>query len=162
PGEEVVYTITVTNNGPDDAVDVTVVDEAPEDTEITAWTATVGSGTVALPNASGTGDLDETIALLPNGAEVVYEVTLLTGPGRTVGLSNAVEVATNPPDPVPGCEDCTTVPLPAVPLAGVSVTKALADGGQIGYVPGENVIYTITLTNVGPSNARDVVIEDSA
>src|SRR5690606_2571020 len=100
--------------------------------------------------------------LLPNGAEVVYEVTLLTGPGRSLDLSNTVEVTTKTPDPVTGCEDCTTVPLPAAPLAGVSVTKALADAGQIGFVPGENVIYTITLTNVGPSDARDVVIEDSA
>src|SRR5690606_3557644 len=97
-----------------------------------------------------------------NGAEVVYEVTLATDPGRTVDLSNTVEVTTITPDPVPGCEDCTTVPIPAAPLSGVSVTKELADNSQVGFVPGENVMYNITVTNVGPSNAHEVAIEDVA
>src|SRR5690606_10788435 len=46
PGEEVVYTITVTNNGPYTALDVGISDTAPEGTSITAWTATVGEGDV--------------------------------------------------------------------------------------------------------------------
>src|SRR5690606_16980407 len=57
PGEEVVYTITITNNGPDDAVNVSVADEAPTGTAISSWTAAATAGTVDLPNASGTGNL---------------------------------------------------------------------------------------------------------
>ena len=162
PGEDVAYTITITNNGPDDAVDVSIADEAPTGTAISSWTATVTAGTVDLPNASGAGNLAETIPLLPNGAEVVYEVTLATGSGRTADLSNTVEVTTTTPDPVPDCEDCTTTPIPAAPVAAVSVTKELADGSQQGYAPGDDVVYTITVTNDGPSDAREVVIEDVA
>src|SRR5690606_8682815 len=92
PGEDVVYTISVTNNGPDDAVNVLVADEAPEGTTISNWTAAVTQGTVDLTNVSGSGNLAETIALLPNGAEVVYEVTVTTASGRTADLSNTVEV----------------------------------------------------------------------
>ncbi|MFC3199504.1 hypothetical protein ACFOET_17940, partial [Parapedobacter deserti] len=162
PGEDVVYTITITNNGPEDAVDVTVTDVAPSGTAISSWTATVTAGTVDLLNASGTGDLAETIALFPNGAEVVYEVTLATGSGRIGDLSNTVEVTTVTPDPAPGCDACTTTPLPAAPVASVSVTKELADDTQQGYIPGEDVIYVITVANDGPSDARDVNIDDTA
>src|SRR5690606_35649706 len=162
PGEDVVYTITITNNGPDDAVNVSVADEAPSGTAISSWTATVTAGTVDLTTTSGAGNLAETIALLPNGAEVVYEVTLTTGSGRTADLSNTVEVTTITPDPEPACEDCTTIPIPATPVAAVSVTKERADDSQLGFVPGEDVVYTITVTNDGPSDARDVAIEDTA
>ncbi|WP_079716922.1 DUF7507 domain-containing protein [Parapedobacter luteus] len=162
PGEEVVYTITVTNNGPDDAVNVVVTDQAPEDTEMTAWSATVTAGTVDLPNASGTGNLAETIALLPDGATVVYEVTLATESGRMADLSNTVEVTSPTPDPEPDCDACTTAPLPAAPEASVSVAKVVNPGTQESYIPGEAVAYTITVTNDGPSDAREVVIADTA
>src|SRR5690606_36455647 len=72
PGESVEYTITVTNHGPSDAQAVNIQDTAPAGTPITGWTAEVTTGTVTLPNASGTGDIDETIATLPNGAVVTY------------------------------------------------------------------------------------------
>src|SRR5690606_40648227 len=72
PGESVEYTITVTNNGPSDATDVNIVDTAPAGTTISNWTAAVTTGTVTLPSTSGTGNLNETIAVLPNGAVVTY------------------------------------------------------------------------------------------
>ncbi|MGS2762864.1 Ig-like domain-containing protein, partial [Sinomicrobium sp. M5D2P9] len=62
PGESVEYTITVTNNGPSDAEQVNVVDTAPAGTTITNWTAEVTTGTVTLPNTSGTDDINETIS----------------------------------------------------------------------------------------------------
>src|SRR3546814_14653537 len=56
PGESVDYTITVTNNGPSDAQAVNINDTAPAGTTISSWTAVVTTGTVTLPNASGTGE----------------------------------------------------------------------------------------------------------
>src|SRR3546814_3355934 len=92
PGESVDYTITVTNNGPSDAQDVNIVDTAPAGTTITNWTAVVTTGTVTLPAVSGTGDIDETIAPLPDGAVVTYTVTVHTPPDFTDDLVNAVTV----------------------------------------------------------------------
>ena len=161
PGEEVVYMITITNNGPDDAVDVSITDDAPTGTVINSWTAVIATGTVDLPNTSGTGNLAETIALLPAGSEVVYEVTLSTGSDMETDLVNMVAVSSITPDPEPGCETCT-VTLSASPVADLSVTKTLKDATQAGYVPGDAVEYIILVTNEGPSDARNVGIEDTA
>ncbi len=162
PGEEVVYTITITNNGLDEALDVTVVDEAPDGTEITNWTASVIEGDVDLPNASGTGNLSETISILPNGAVVEYEVTLATASSRTEDLTNTVTVTSITLDPEPDCAACVTTPIPATPEASVSIAKVLDTETQVSYVPGDDVVYIITVTNDGPSDAREVVIVDTA
>ncbi|MFC7526909.1 CshA/CshB family fibrillar adhesin-related protein [Parapedobacter sp. GCM10030251] len=162
PGESVDYTITVTNNGPSDAQDVNVEDTAPVGTAITNWTAVVTTGTVTLPNTSGTGDINETIATLPNGAVVTYTVTVQTPPDFDDDLVNAVTVTTPTPDPDPTCDDCTTPPLTPDPQADVVTVKVVSDAAQTTFVPGESVDYTITVTNNGPSDAQDVNVEDTA
>ncbi|MGY0040700.1 hypothetical protein [Pedobacter sp. NJ-S-72] len=72
-----VYRINVTNNGPSDAQAVTIVDSAPAGTTISSWT-TIASVGVTYPNASGTGNLNETLTALGNGLSATYEVTVLT------------------------------------------------------------------------------------
>src|SRR5690606_15241145 len=162
PGESVKYTITVTNNGPSDAQDVNIQDTAPAGTTISSWTAVATTGTVTLPNASGTGDINETIANLPNGAVVTYTVTVQTPADHDDDLINAVQVTTPTPDPDPDCPDCETPPLPPAPEADIVTVKVTSDAGQITYTPGESVEYTITVTNNGPSDAQDVNIQDTA
>ncbi|MFC3196333.1 gliding motility-associated C-terminal domain-containing protein, partial [Parapedobacter deserti] len=162
PGESVDYTITVTNNGPSDAQDVNVVDTAPTGTTITSWSATVTAGTVTLPNTSGTGNINETIATLPNGAVVTYTVTVQTPPDFDDDLVNAVTVTTPTPDPDPTCDDCTTPPLTPDPQADIVTVKVVSDATQTTFTPGESVDYTITVTNSGPSDAQDVNVVDTA
>ncbi|MFC3199484.1 hypothetical protein ACFOET_17815, partial [Parapedobacter deserti] len=156
------YTITVTNNGPSDAQDVNVVDTAPAGTTITGWTAVVTTGTVTLPNTSGTGDINETIATLPNGAVVTYTVTVQTPADFDDDLVNAVTVTTPTPDPNPGCDDCETPPLTPDPQADIVTLKVVSDVAQTTFTPGESVDYTITVTNNGPSDAQDVNVVDTA
>ncbi|MGS2737705.1 DUF6923 family protein, partial [Sinomicrobium sp. M5D2P17] len=117
PGETVEYTITVTNNGPSAAEQVNIVDVDPAGAEIAGWTAEVVAGTVTLPNASGTGSIDETIDLLPADAEVIYHVTVQTFPQSMEDLVNAVQVTSPTDDPDPDCPDCETPPLEPNPQA---------------------------------------------
>jgi gliding motility-associated-like protein/uncharacterized repeat protein (TIGR01451 family) len=162
PGESVDYTITVTNNGPSDAAAVKVVDTAPTGTTITGWTAVVTTGTVTLPNTSGTGNINETIATLPNGAVVTYTVTVQTPSDFTGELVNAVAVTTPTPDPEPECTTCTTPPLTPDPQADIVTVKVTSEAGKTTYTPGESVDYTITVTNNGPSDAASVNVSDTA
>jgi uncharacterized repeat protein (TIGR01451 family)/gliding motility-associated-like protein len=162
PGTDVVYTITVTNNGPSDAQHVNVKDVAPTGTTISSWTATVTTGTVTLPDASGTGNLDETIATLPDGAVVAYEVTVSVPASFTANLSNTATVATaTPDDDLTNNSDVTPAITPAA-IADIVTVKKLKDASQTTFVPGEDVVYLITVTNNGPSDAKNVNIQDVA
>src|SRR5690606_35338495 len=71
-GTDLVYTITVTNDGPNDAVNVQVTDPISDIPNINianvTWTGSNGT--------SGTGDLSDTIAVLENGETVTYTVTV--------------------------------------------------------------------------------------
>src|SRR5690606_38190548 len=147
PGESVEYTITVTNNGRRDAQVVNRQDTAPAATTITSWTAAVTSGTVTLPNASGAGDISETITVLPDGAVVAYTVTVHTPADHDAHLINAVQVTTPTPDPDPDCPQCDTPPLPPAPQADIVTAYATRDPSLTEYTPGESVEYTITVTN---------------
>ncbi len=162
PGEAVVYTITVTNNGPSDAANVIVKDNAPAGTSISTWKASVTPATVNLPHQSGAGNLNETIASLPDGAVVTYEVTVQTPPTFSGTLSNTAVVSSTTPDPVSGCTACTTTPLNNVPGADIVAVKTLKDPAQTSFKPGDAVVYLITVTNNGPSDAANVNIADNA
>jgi|GEM_PF-3282199 len=124
PGDAVVYTIVVTNNGPSDATNVNITDVAPSGTTISSWTASVTTGTVALPNASGTGDLNEIIGTLPNGAVVTYTITVQTPSSFSGNLSNTTAVTSNTPDPDATCAACTAPSIVAVPIPPATTDDA--------------------------------------
>src|SRR5690606_39496286 len=121
--------ITVTNHGPSPAEQVNIVDVDPAGAEITAWTAEVVTGTVTLPNTSGTSSIDETIALLPVDAEVLYRVTVQTLPSSVEDLVNAVTVTTPTEDPDPTCDGCETPPLTPDPPADIVTVKVTSTAG---------------------------------
>ena len=69
-------TITVRNYGPDDVSGVVVADTFPQAAAGTIWTWTcAGTGGGVCGTASGSGDLHETLGLLPNGGQVIFTVT---------------------------------------------------------------------------------------
>src|SRR3546814_18946476 len=91
---------------------------------------------------SGTGDINGTIATVPNGAIVTYTVTVQTPSDFTGDLVNAVTVTTPTEDPDPTCPDCETPPLTPDPQADIVTVKVTSDAGQTTFVPGETVDYT--------------------
>ncbi|MEI6180127.1 MAG: hypothetical protein WCP31_05200, partial [Chloroflexales bacterium] len=69
-------TITVSNAGPDEVAGIVVTDIFPDAAVGTVWTWTcVGAGGAVCGNASGTGNLDETLGLLPKDGSVTFVVT---------------------------------------------------------------------------------------
>ncbi|MFB9065848.1 T9SS type B sorting domain-containing protein, partial [Flavobacterium branchiarum] len=162
PGQAVVYRIAVTNNGPSDATAVSIVDNAPAGTTISSWTAMPSTG-VTYPNASGTGNLNESLATLANGLVAIYEVTVQTPTDFSGTLSNTVTATSTTPDPTPGpCTTCTTTPITPTPQAHLNTVKTLSNPSQTSFVPGQAVVYRIAVTNNGPSDATAVSIVDNA
>jgi uncharacterized repeat protein (TIGR01451 family)/gliding motility-associated-like protein len=149
PGTNVIYTITVTNNGPNDATNVQVTDPFP--TGITIGTWQLESGPIS------SGFLNHNTGVLANGATLTYLVTLTIPIDYTGDLVNTVTTTsdTNDPDPDPTCTGCTDTNTQYVPSADLDLSQTVtATNVSIGDV----VTFTLTLLNKGPNTATNVGI----
>lgn len=125
PGTTTVYTITITNNGPSDALNVNVNDAIPAGISNMTWS---GNG------SSGTGNLNDVIPILSNGNSIVYQVSVVIPNSFTGNLTNTVLVSSDVPDPNPICNQCTDVDtecsLPTIqnPTPLLKCDDAVSDG----------------------------------
>ncbi|RZL18610.1 MAG: DUF11 domain-containing protein, partial [Pedobacter sp.] len=148
-GANSVYTITVTNNGPEDAVNVVVNNAIPAGITTSSWTGSNGS--------SGTNtDVADTIPLLTVGSSVTYTFTILVPATQTTNITSTTSVTSTTSDPNPICVACIDVDLPSTGNADIVTT--ITDS-SLTYRSGSQVVYTVTITNNGPSNATNVVVQ---
>lgn len=167
-GTRVDYTITAQNEGPSDASGVVVTDTLPQaltvdsltkatsdrggDCSIDGRVVTCDLGSLPGPAAPGGAGAIATIkitgALLP--ADAALDSTF-TNSGVTVSCA----AGTCAPDP----DDPPSVTTTVETQADLAVAKT-ADQSHVPALDDE-VTYTITVTNNGPSNAQAVVLEDA-
>ena len=154
PGLTTAYTIVVTNQGPSPVTPASVTDVFPLALVAPAWTCSADPGsTCAAP--SGTGNIATTVTL--EAGVATFTVTGLIASGAIGSLDNTATVAApaGATDPVPANNTATTS-VPLVPSAALQITKA----GPANAVAGTNIVYTITVTNAGPSDATAVALTD--
>lgn len=160
PGASTTYTITVTNTGSGDAVGATVTDTFPVAITSASWTcsASAGSSCTAGP---ATGNIGDTVTLLASGT-LTYTVTATISAAATGSLVNTATVS--PPsgitDPTPG--DNTRTDTDALTPQAADADLAIAKTGPATFAPGGDVVYTIVVTNGGPSDGTSVVVSDLA
>ncbi|RLK62375.1 CARDB domain-containing protein [Actinokineospora cianjurensis] len=149
PGtEQTVLTTTVTNAGPSTARDVVISIPLPDGTTV-VW-ATDGCTVSA-------GTLTCVVGTLAPGASFTADVVLAVDPGfaaPTLSITSSASAST--PDPANG-NNSSTATQPTAPLADLRVTKTASTPNP---VAGTRTNYTITVTNDGPSDARNVVVND--
>ncbi|MFD2602556.1 choice-of-anchor L domain-containing protein, partial [Flavobacterium suzhouense] len=152
-GANLIYTITVNNQGPTVANNITVDDAIPAGLNATASVWTGSNGT------SGTGNLSDVIATLPVGSTVTYTLTIPvpSNYNTAASITNTVVVTSGTPDPNPTCPNCTHTATPN-PQANLVTWKT---NGQTEYVANQQTVYTIVVTNPGPSDAYNVVVHDN-
>ena len=155
PGLAITYTIVVTNTGPSPVTAASVTDLFPVALVAPAWTCTADPGS-SCAAASGTGNLATTVTL-EAGDRATFIVTGLIAANATGLLVNTATVAAPAgavdPDPT---NNTATSSVPLTPSAALQITKA----GPANAVAGTNVVYTITVTNAGPSDATGVTLAD--
>ena len=159
-GEDVTYVITVTNNGPDTANNITVTDMVPFNTEFVSATADDGppaacSGPPQLPAAQ---NVVCTTPTLEPGESAQFTLVFNIDPQAPEGtiISNSATV-TSSNDPEPENNNAFAVTFtPAEPQADLVVTKT----GPTAAPPDSDVTYTITLRSNGPSTATNVTLTD--
>ncbi|MEJ5240205.1 MAG: sortase, partial [Anaerolineales bacterium] len=136
PGSTIIYTITVTNNGPSDANGVTVSDSLPSQITSWSWACTAQSGGASgCDPYSGSGDFSDTVNM-PAGSTITYTVNATISATATGTLTNTVTVS-HPTDPDPSDnQDDDQDNILALP--GSDLTKALIATNQ-GFTPGTSV-----------------------
>ncbi len=140
-GSTLTYTVTVTNNGPEDVAGAAVRDSLPAALSGFTWTCWA-SGTGSCLNANGTGDID-TLVILPSGASATFTITGTVPMGTFGQLINTASVT--PPsgtsDPLTTNNSATDETLfpPTSARVTVSGRVATADGYAI-----RNAIVTVS------------------
>jgi uncharacterized repeat protein (TIGR01451 family) len=150
-GGQLTYTFTTTDNGPGNATGVTLSDTLPAGE--TYVSSTSSQGTVV----NNDGTLTVNLGSLSDGATATTTVVVTLSPSASGSISNTVTVSGNQPDPNP-TNNTSTVTTPIVASADLSLVKT-ASAGEV--KPGGALTYTLTVSDLGPSNATGVTIADT-
>ena len=166
------YTLTVTNNGPNDAMGIVVLDPLPpgvifqnvavvNNPSLAGWGLTCSGP----PNATSgtvqcTGNLPgPTTAPAATSTSTITIVAQIVARVTSGVRTNTASVASNNPQPTPTnttLPNTASVQLNIVVSAPLSITKA----GPATVSPGATIVYQITVNNSGSSTALNAIISD--
>ncbi len=138
-GRDVVFTVTVRNDGPSAATGVVIDDALPAGLDYVSHT---GDGTYV----PGSGAW--TVGTLANGATATLRITATVTGLAAVTNTASVAVVDQPQSRTDNDEDHATVTPPS---ADVAVTKVVSDARP---AVGEQTTWTVTVTNNGPDARR--------
>jgi uncharacterized repeat protein (TIGR01451 family) len=163
PGGTLIYTITVTNNGPNNVIGAIMTDNKP--TNITTWswacTSQSGGASGCDPVAINGTNFNDTVNL-PNGASIVYTVTANVSASATGNVTNtaAVNVPASVGDPNVANNAATdTDTIIVTPSVDLQIIKS--DGGLMVYKANDVIVYTVTVSNNGPVNVVGATVNDN-
>ncbi|MFD2568564.1 beta strand repeat-containing protein, partial [Pseudotenacibaculum haliotis] len=145
-GDNITFTLTVSNTGPSDATGVVVNDLLPSGYTYVSDTPSVGTYN------SGTGVW--TVGSLTNGANATLSITVSVN--ATGSYANTATVSGDQNDPDGSDDSDTNTPVP-VPQSDLSITKTVDNSTPN---VGDNITFTLTVSNTGPSDATGVVVND--
>jgi uncharacterized repeat protein (TIGR01451 family) len=162
-GTNITFTVTVGNNGPDDAAFVNMTDTLPADATFVSETQTTGPTFICTtPNV---GDAGGTVncsnALLSPGAVNTAQFDIVVNVSQSAAgttLINTATVSSETPDD--NDENNTAITGTSVSggnLADVRIQKT----GPVSQPADTDVTYTITLVNDGPNDATNVSFTDT-
>ena len=137
------YTIVVVNNGPDKSFNVTVGDLLPDGVKFISSNGQYNPDT----GVWFVGDLDNNESAILKIVVQVIKVGNITNNVNVTGTGHDTNLTNN--------NDSVSVSVPDCVILDIS---KVANSTVI--VAGENVGYTVTVTNYGPSVATNVVLKD--
>jgi uncharacterized repeat protein (TIGR01451 family)/CSLREA domain-containing protein len=154
-GNNMTYTLTVTNSGPGAAQGITLTDNLPFGVTLVSQNQTSGPSFTLANTGNVVGD---TLTAMASGATAVIQVVVKVDPSVASGtsLSNTASVTSTSTDPNP-LNDSSTGSTTVSVQADVQVVKS----APAIAVAGGSLDYTLTVTNNGPSNAVDVIVTDT-
>jgi len=137
-GSTLVYTIRITNSGPSDAISCIVTDTLPS---------------VVSPSGFYVTNLGTIVA----GGQAVRSITVTVHSSASGQITNTVTISSGTTD-TNAANDTTVQVTTLNTSANLMVRKTDAPDPVIA---GSNLVYTITVTNLGPSDAISCVVTDT-
>ncbi|PBH02604.1 hypothetical protein BGV10_03070 [Clostridioides difficile] len=149
PGEELIYTIKVVNNGPFPSENVVLTDDVPASiinpeysldggVNFQPWTGSLNIGTL---------EVGETRVIIIRG---------IVNPSTVGIITNTAVVSSTTADPNLN-NNTSTIETEVNLLADILVMKTAEPNSA---VPGTLLRYTIQVENLGPANAENVILND--
>ena len=165
PGQLTTFNITISNDGAYAANGVNVVDAIPAGLvagTVNYFAMDNGLGAAGYTTA-GAGGINDTVNL-PAGASITYAITGTVDPAATGNLSDSASAST--PTGVVNTEanivgSATTAQASASVALTPQATFSVAITGSDPLTVGGMDIYTIIVTNNGPSNETGVIVQDT-
>src|SRR6185369_15504577 len=150
-GNNLTYTITVSNGGPSDAQAVCLADAVAAGTSSVSLSQTTGpTFTCTAPPVRCS------ITTLAAGATGASTFVVKVAPSRTADVSNTATASSTTTDPTPA-NNSGTAGTTVITRADLSITKS--DSADP-VTAGTNLTYTITVDSSGPSDAPGVSVSD--
>jgi uncharacterized repeat protein (TIGR01451 family) len=164
PGDTVTYTLVVTNNGPDKAFDVGISDGWPSVVDYVSCSETGGKGSCGFSGGTVTASFAD-LALNESQTLTITGTINSTAQSNVTVLNSATVTALSPNDPNSG-NNTGHASFAVHNKADLAVMKSVSSTSPYwpatGIEVGDSLTYTITLTNKGPYDARNVVLSDTA
>lgn len=156
PGDDLEYTITVTNDGPSDEEGMRFQDIVPASLNNVTWTCSITSGAGSCGATSGTGNAIDTTLNLENKAIATYTVSGTLSSSASGTITNSATVIRNnditDPDLSNNTDDASTVINTTPPPSG-TFCYSVAEGGD--RLVGID-INTGAESDIGPVGATDI------
>jgi uncharacterized repeat protein (TIGR01451 family) len=156
-GNNIVYTQTVTNNGPASASAISFTEATPPNTTFVSVSAPAG-WTCTTPAVGSTGNVTCTATTLASGAsaDIIVAVNVpSTVIAATITASSTVSSTTTDPN---SANNTTTTNTPVVEKCDLTVTNS---GTPSPVTANNNITYTQTVFNHGPSNCSTATFTEA-
>ncbi|MEO7432027.1 MAG: hypothetical protein ABIR62_08380 [Dokdonella sp.] len=147
PGANVTYTLTVTNAGPDTAINAVLNDPTP------AGLTFVSAST---PCAAG---FPCVLGDIVSGGSTIVMITFSVSLDAMGTIANTATIGSDTPDPV-DINNVSTVTSTVIPVAGISADLRVTKSGPANATAGSTIGYSITIANQGPDAVPDAVLTD--
>ena len=155
-GSEITYTIVAGNTGLSNAAGLAITDAVPALLSNVSWTSVASGAAVINTGATGTGNVLILNGDIPTGADNLITITVkgTVDPAYNGNLTNTAVATPSEPNTVPVNASSTTI---------VSKTPvlAIAKNGPNTIAAGQEIIYTLSISNTGKANANNATITDA-
>jgi len=145
-GDPIVYTLTITNNGPEPVAAATAAVTLPAELSF----ASVSPSTAC----SGSSPINCSVGALTAGQKSVLTIT--TSPAKTTGTSVTTATVSSPTPDSNTANNSASATISVLAREGADLAVRIA--GPTLLVPGRDSAFSITLTNNGSVSARDAAI----